>query len=129
MLVVYGHRVRSSQDKLLRLADECMTLLSTKMANNVGIWPVDVVPARTCGTVPAIRISDISVHTVRYLPLWFPGAGFKRKAAEWRALMQEFVDIPFEFVKQSMVCLPDLAVKARHALIKKTLSERRHCEP
>lgn len=59
MLVVYGHRVHSSQDKLLRLADECMTLLSTKMANNVGIWPVDVIPACTYATVSAIRTSDL----------------------------------------------------------------------
>ena len=41
---------------------------------------------------------------VKYIPSWFPGAGFKRNAESWRSLMQEFVDIPFEFVKQNMVC-------------------------
>ena len=45
---------------------------------------------------------------MKYIPSWFPGAGFKRKAAEWRALMQEFVDIPFEFVKKDLVRLPRL---------------------
>ena len=26
---------------------------------------------------------------VKYLPLWFPGAGFKRQAAEWKPFVDE----------------------------------------
>ena len=40
---------------------------------------------------------------MQHLPLWFPGAGFKRKAITWKAKMEEFVDKPFEFVKARMV--------------------------
>ena len=40
---------------------------------------------------------------MQHLPLWFPGAGFKRKAIAWKAKMEEFVDKPFEFVKARMV--------------------------
>lgn len=32
-----------------------------------------------------------------------PGAGFLRKAKVWRAKMEEFVDKPFQYVKDSMV--------------------------
>lgn len=40
---------------------------------------------------------------VRHLPMWLPGAGFKRKAIQWRAKMEEFVDKPYEIVQERMV--------------------------
>lgn len=40
---------------------------------------------------------------MRYLPDWAPGAGFKKKAAAWRAKMEEFVDKPYEHLLQRMV--------------------------
>ena len=42
---------------------------------------------------------------MQHLPLWFPGAGFKRKAMVWKAKMEEFVDRPYELVKERMVRL------------------------
>lgn len=48
---------------------------------------------------------------MQHLPLWFPGAGFKRKAMVWRAKMEEFVDKPYEMVLERMVrSLPGLCV-------------------
>ena len=44
-----------------------------------------------------------SLRLVRHLPTWFPGAGFKRKAVQWRAKMEEFVDKPYEMVQERMV--------------------------
>ena len=44
---------------------------------------------------------------VRHLPLWAPGSGFLRKAALWRAKMEEFVDKPYEMVKQRMASVED----------------------
>jgi hypothetical protein len=38
------------------------------------------------------------------MPIWFPGAGFKRKAIVWKAKLEMLVDKPFEFVKANMVC-------------------------
>ena len=40
---------------------------------------------------------------MRNLPEWAPGSGFLRKARVWRTEMEEFVDKPYEFVKESMV--------------------------
>jgi hypothetical protein len=45
---------------------------------------------------------------VQRLPMWFPGAGFKRKAIEWRAKIEEFVDKPYDLVKQRMVSIPSI---------------------
>ena len=39
---------------------------------------------------------------MKYVPEWVPGAGFKRKAREWRGVAERFYTIPFEFVKESM---------------------------
>ncbi len=40
---------------------------------------------------------------MKHLPLWFPGAGFKRKAIQWKAKMEEFTNKPFELVQARMV--------------------------
>ncbi|KAH7890271.1 cytochrome P450 [Phlebopus sp. FC_14] len=84
LLVVYGHQVQSNDDAFLRLAEECVSLLSNRIASGGGIWPVDVFPS------------------LRHLPSWFPGASFKRNAAMWKKKMEEFVDKPYEFVLDEM---------------------------
>lgn len=82
--VVYGYEPTPHGDKFLSLAEECVGLLSNRIASGGGIWPVDIIPA------------------LQYLPTWVPGAGFKIKAAQWKAKMEEFVEKPYEFVKNSM---------------------------
>ena len=41
--------------------------------------------------------------TVRYVPDWFPGTGWKAKAKEMEKLLNQTADIPFQFVKDQMV--------------------------
>ncbi|KAF9218869.1 cytochrome P450 [Gyrodon lividus] len=84
LLVVYGHQAKSSNDAFLRLAEECVSLLSNRIASGGGIWPVDIFPS------------------LKHLPDWFPGAGFKRNAASWKKKMEEFVDKPYKFVLDEM---------------------------
>lgn len=50
---------------------------------------------------------------MQHLPLWFPGAGFKRKAIQWKAKMEEFVDRPYELVKQRMVLVSSLNMSSK----------------
>ena len=68
---------------------------------------------------------------MRYLPDWAPGAAFKKKATEWRAKMEEFVDKPYEHLLQRMV-------SARASLLIPSInrdvdpcvsSEGRYCAP
>ena len=40
---------------------------------------------------------------MRYLPSWFPGAGFKKSAVEWKKLIEAFVNEPYEDCKQKIV--------------------------
>jgi hypothetical protein len=48
------------------------------------------------------RIYD-HLYVVKYVPAWFPGAGFQIQGKEWRKSVLEMVHAPFNFVKQSLV--------------------------
>ncbi|KAJ7718623.1 cytochrome P450 [Mycena metata] len=82
--VVYGYEASGNNDKFLTLGEECVDLLSNKIASGGGIWPVDIFPS------------------LKYLPLWAPGSGFLRKAAQWKTRMEEFVNQPYNFVQSSL---------------------------
>jgi hypothetical protein len=41
---------------------------------------------------------------LRHVPEWFPFAGFKRECVKWRALRDQVVDEPLEWVQTQMVC-------------------------
>jgi hypothetical protein len=47
--------------------------------------------------------SLILPQTVKHIPTWFPGAGFKRNAIKWKAMVEEFVDKPYEWTKSDIV--------------------------
>ncbi|KAG2356461.1 cytochrome P450 [Suillus spraguei] len=101
LLVVYGHQVKSNDDPFLNLAEECVGILANRIASGGGIWPVDIFPA------------------LKDLPMWFPGASFKRNAAVWKAKMEEFVDRPYEFVKNEIVSSSSLPSLKTNSLTEK----------
>ncbi|KAJ7649235.1 cytochrome P450 [Mycena rosella] len=82
--VVYGYETSSNDDKFLNLGQECVDILSNRIASGGGIWPVDIFPS------------------LKHLPTWAPGSGFKTKAAAWKSRMEEFVNQPYSFVKTSL---------------------------
>ena len=40
---------------------------------------------------------------MRFIPAWFPGAGWKKKANYWRELGEYFVNTPWNIVKEQLV--------------------------
>jgi len=40
--------------------------------------------------------------TVRYLPDWMPGTGFKQTAVAWRKSLMDAANKPYDFAKQQM---------------------------
>jgi cytochrome P450 len=82
--VLYGYQVEKTDDEFLTLAEETVDLLANKVVSGGGIWPVDVFPS------------------LKHLPMWFPGAGFKRSAVIWKAMVEDFVDRPYEWTKSEM---------------------------
>jgi hypothetical protein len=43
---VYGYRAETNDDPMLTLGQECIEILSNKIASGGGIWAVDVLPFR-----------------------------------------------------------------------------------
>ncbi|KAF8812810.1 cytochrome P450 [Phlegmacium glaucopus] len=80
--ISYGYEVKERDDPFVTLADEAMSQIS--LASAPGSFLVDFIPP------------------LRYLPAWFPGAGFKRTAVLWGETLTNMVEAPYQFVKQQM---------------------------
>ncbi|KAI9567140.1 cytochrome P450 [Boletus coccyginus] len=52
-------------------------------------------------TVPGTFLVD-TFPLLKYVPEWVPGAGFKKKAREWRALQEAVVNRPYNMVQEEM---------------------------
>jgi hypothetical protein len=81
--VTYGIKVQESDDPFIALSEQAV-----KGLNECGVpgtfW-VDLFPI------------------LKYVPSWFPGAGFQKKAAHWRALNASVKETPFRHVQDQLV--------------------------
>ncbi|KAF8210916.1 cytochrome P450 [Mycena galopus ATCC 62051] len=80
MSVTYGIKVQTQDDPFIALARDAIHTAAD--ASVPGRFLVDVVPA------------------LRYIPEWFPGAGFKRLAKEWGKMLTDMIDLPFAEAKR-----------------------------
>ncbi|KAG2133523.1 cytochrome P450 [Suillus bovinus] len=80
--ISYGYEVNDNNDPFIDLADRAMNQLSR--IGDTGAFMVDIMP------------------WLANVPEWFPGAGFKRLAREWRQTLKETVDAPYIFVKDQI---------------------------
>jgi hypothetical protein len=53
-------------------------------------------------TILLFRKRQTLTNTVKHIPSWFPGAGFKRTAQAWREQLIGIADRPYAFVKAQM---------------------------
>ena len=86
MDIVYGIEVQESGDQYISLAEEVVS--GSKEAAIPGAFWVDLFPI------------------LEYVPSWFPGAGFQKKAAYWRNLNKILVEKPFRYVQEQLVGEP-----------------------
>ncbi|KAJ7114001.1 cytochrome P450 [Mycena epipterygia] len=82
MSVTYGIKVLPQNDPYVALAKAAVQTLV--IASVPGRFLVDVIPA------------------LKYVPDWFPGAGFKRTANEWHKLARAMMDAPFAEAKRNI---------------------------
>jgi len=76
-----------------------------------GAFLVDALPIRTCSgkkVLPKLKVLTIFVPTVKYVPEWFPGAGFKTFARNAKKNLDHSVNYPFKHVKESFEVRGDL---------------------
>jgi len=78
----HGYNVQSLDDPLVLIADEATSDFAK--AVSPGAFLVDMLPI------------------LKYVPEWFPAAGFKTKAREWRVRNERITNGPFEHVRRQV---------------------------
>lgn len=80
MKISYGYTVEENNDPFVALAEESMRVGS--LAGRPGRWLVESIPL--CMYPSSFRqpkdLIFVNCNSVQYVPIWFPGAGFKRQA-------------------------------------------------
>lgn len=103
LAAIYGYQAGMDDDKLVGLAEESVNLLANDIIPSGSIWLVDVFPFCTCSLLKSSMPTETGFSIlVKYLPEWTPGASFKRKARVWRTKLEEFVDTPYQYAKNSV---------------------------
>lgn len=90
MSVAYGISVQESDDPYITNAEEA--LMGLAEAGVPGAFLVDLIPI------------------LKYIPSWFPGAGFKRKAAHLRSVNVDVAEKPFKYVEAAMARIRDFTL-------------------
>ena len=87
MKIVYGMGIADNyeDDRYVSVAERALYAMA--LAARPGAFMVDMLPF------------------LKHVPAWFPGAGFQRKAAEWKRITYEMRDAPFEAVISAIVRL------------------------
>ncbi|OAA38298.1 Cytochrome P450 [Metarhizium rileyi] len=81
--ITYGYTIsETKKDPLVALIDCSSHQLG--QAGVPGAWTVDIIPA------------------LKYLPSWFPGAGFQKTAKQFRKVAEQMANVPYRFVQQHM---------------------------
>lgn len=98
--VTYGIHVLSSNDPYIDIAEKAMHGFG--VASIPGRFLVvssfDFEPNQ----LPRLRPQN-TIPVLKYVPTWFPGADFKRKAKEWKKSTRDLWDLPFAETKRDMV--------------------------
>lgn len=81
--LIYGRRVEGKDDPIFAMASGLAEVLCREL---------------TPDRVVLLKVMPF----LRYLPSWFPGAGFKRNAAKCRGMAAEMAELPFAMAKDEM---------------------------
>ena len=90
MKISYGIAVQESDDPYISVAEEVMS----------GIAEVGIPGAFWVDLFPILK----------YVPSWFPGAGFQKKAARWKEAVNTMAEKPFRHVQEQLVQIHFLRV-------------------
>jgi hypothetical protein len=82
--IMYGYEVKSKDDSIVKVVERAVAQIIENGANP---------------SVAALNVFPI----LRRLPRWFPGTSFHKIIDDCRGLTKDMLNIPFEYVKESMV--------------------------
>ena len=86
MDVVYGIEIEDESNKYVSIVQNGARIFSEVVAP--GRFLVELFPA------------------LAYVPTWFPGAKFKRDAAQWREDIMALREVPYAASLEAIVCFP-----------------------
>jgi hypothetical protein len=86
LMLAYGYSVGPGKDPLVELVDTAVGQFG--QGTEPGAFLVDVFPS------------------LRYVPAWFPGAGWKRTGELFKQTLSDMAEVPFRFVQEQMVRRP-----------------------
>jgi hypothetical protein len=102
--LAYDYTPRENDDPFVGQAQK--VLKAVGIALEPGSFLVDLLPIRKFRELyveETIFCFNPTFTLVRYLPDWFPGAAFKRLAAQWNKDAEDMVSAPFAFVRAQQV--------------------------
>lgn len=97
----HAHKVTEDDDWLLQLAELADHEFS--VASTPGAFLVDMLPQRMSISLSLSSCGSNDSFSVRHIPEWLPGAGFQRKAREWRKTTIDLRDEPYKYISQQLV--------------------------
>ncbi|KAH9929089.1 cytochrome P450 [Epithele typhae] len=80
--VIYGYQAEEENDQFVALAESAMEAVAQ-------------------GLVPGKFLVE-NIPALQYLPSWFPGQGWQKLFAKWRAARDRAKNLPLDFVKSRM---------------------------
>jgi hypothetical protein len=89
--ISYGYEVKDEQDPLVDLAERGAYII---VAGAAPAFLVNVILIRRFILARGVFCSW--VISVKYISAWFPGGGLKVMAREWKGVLQETADRPFQ---------------------------------
>ena len=100
MKITYGHEIKSDEDKFVELASGAIKALGSNPAGGTDI--ADILPFCMSNHLRALLFS-LTHCLVCYIPSWFPGGGFKKRAERGKKLQQDLLELPYMDLKSRMV--------------------------
>ena len=97
--VTYGIEVQPENDPFIAISQEAVHDLMNAFIP-ASFWVVSHSSNRT--EYASIHEQDF-FPWLKYIPAWFPGAGFRRKARKWSELVHEMIEKPYAVAKQRIV--------------------------
>lgn len=98
--VMYGFHIGDEHEHFVSITEKALN--GFKVASTPGKYLVDTIPIRT-SFVGTQALHNIHQTLVKYVPSWFPGASFKRRAVEWKKLTYAMINLPFNLALSSIV--------------------------
>ena len=106
MKISYGIDVQETNDPYIQLTEE--SLKGITAATIPGAFWVDFFPI------------------MKYIPGWFPGAGFQKKAKYWSQINASMLQKPYAFVKEQLVRVFFFHFSERFMICGRRMEQLRH---